>query len=124
MDTHTIRRGRFSFDLRYRHLRGDEGLSICVYGPVEGIQKELLRFDCFKQSPHFHTAVHDHNTIRPISEPDPVAWALEELGSKFKALVSQAGGDELSAEEDAGCGLLGIDLQATAKQVLKDASST
>lgn len=123
MGTQIIRHGRFSFDVNYRHLRGDEGLSFCVYGPVKGVEKELLRFDCFKEAPHFHTAVHDQNTVKPIVAPDPVAWTLQELETRFEELVSQAGGDELNAEENTGYSSLAFELQATANEALKEVAS-
>ncbi len=94
-----IANGRYTWELRYRHLRGDEGLSVRLLGPVENQTKELARFDCFKETPHYHTAVHDHNTIRPIEESDPVAWFLSHVGQDFTELVARSGGDAPTDQE-------------------------
>ena len=53
-----IAAGAVSFGLEYRTNVGamnDEGICIHVYGnDIEGDDKELLRFDCFRISPHYH----------------------------------------------------------------------
>ena len=99
MTEQQIANGRYTWELRYRHLRGDEGLSVRLLGPVENETQELARFDCFKESPHYHTAVYDHNTIRPIEETDPVAWFLNHVGQDLAGLVASSGGDAPTEQE-------------------------
>lgn len=97
-----VTNGRYTWEFRYRHLRGDEGLSVRLLGPVDNESKELARFDCFKESPHFHTAVHDHNTIKAIENSDPVVWFLDHVRKDFRTLVANCGGDEPTEQEARG----------------------
>lgn len=101
MKTHSEKVGRFSFDISYRRFSGDEGLSIKVMGPVESSAKELLRFDCFQNSPHYHVAVYGKNEITAINDADVVGWTLSQLKSSFANMVEAAGGENLNAEEQA-----------------------
>ena len=95
----SVKNGRFRFDINYRNMGDDHGLSIRILGPVDQEERELLRFDCFQKTPHFHTAVYDHNTIRKIDEEDVVGWTLDRIDKDFDSLVSSAGGDPLNETE-------------------------
>ena len=99
MAEHSVNNGRFKFDLNYRNFSGDEGLSIRVVGPVKDEQKELLRFDCFEKTPHFHVGVYDKNEITRITADNPVQFAMQRLTEDFVVLVSEAGGDQLTDQE-------------------------
>lgn len=98
----TVVNGRFRLDLNYRKFQGDEGLSIRVLGPVGTEERELLRYDCFEKTPHFHTAVYDHNTIAKIEEDDSVSWSVSQLDEQFARLVESAGGEEPNEAEIEG----------------------
>ncbi|MCY3884166.1 MAG: hypothetical protein OXG24_04535 [Gammaproteobacteria bacterium] len=93
MTQENVTNGRFRWEINYRTLRGDEGLSVRLLGPVKNKTKELARFDCFQNSPHYHTAVYDHNTIRSIENADPVSWFLDHVRDGFGDLVARTGGD-------------------------------
>lgn len=99
MTSNNVPNGRFRWELNYRTLRSDEGLSVRLLGPVGDESKELARFDCFQNSPHYHTAVYDHNTIRSIEDADPVNWFLDCVKDGFEELVANAGGDTPTSEE-------------------------
>ena len=86
MTSKNVSNGRFRWEFNYRTLRGDEGLSVRLLGPVDNESKELARFDCFQNSPHYHTAVYDHNTIRSIENNDPVSWFLDCVKEGFEEL--------------------------------------
>ena len=52
-----IQAGAVTFGLEYRTLRDGAEESVCihVYGnAIPGQDKELLRFDCFSEAPHYH----------------------------------------------------------------------
>ncbi len=50
-----IEAGPVSFAMNYRkELMPDQGLCLQVYSDVEGKDTEILRFDCFDQTPHYH----------------------------------------------------------------------
>lgn len=91
--------GRFRFDISYRRMRGDEGLSLKVLGPVANETKELLRFDCFLNSPHYHVEVYGKNAITKIDEENPAEWAFDTLQSDFEKLINSSGADALNATE-------------------------
>ena len=102
MTAHTQEHGRFRFDMSYRRMRGDEGLSLRVTGPVENETRELLRFDCFVNAPHYHVEVYGKNEITAIKDGDPADWSLNTLRSRFEDLINEAGADALTAEERNG----------------------
>ena len=99
MTTYTQEHGRFKFDISYRRQVGDEGLSISVHGPVANETRELLRFDCFKNRPHYHTEVYGKNEVSTITDDDTVQWSLNLLNERFERLVDAAGADALDGEE-------------------------
>lgn len=99
MTSKNVANGRFRWEFNYRTLRGDEGLSVRLLGPVNNESRELARFDCFQNSPHYHTAVYDHNTIRSIENADPVSWFLDCVKEGFEELVSNSGGDAPTSDE-------------------------
>lgn len=99
MTTYSQEVGRFSFDISYRRMRGDQGLSIRVSGPVADKKRELLRFDCFDNSPHYHVEVYGKNEITAIKDNDATEWSLKTLTEEFEGLVNAAGADALNLEE-------------------------
>lgn len=100
MSEQSFNNGRFQYNVSYRRFRGDEGLSITLRGPVKSESRDLMRYDCFLKTPHFHTAVYGHNTIKAIDgDEDAVAWSLSELDGSFVELVSSAGGDDPNDSE-------------------------
>lgn len=123
MSDHKLTNGRFSFDLNYRDFRGDEGLSIRVLGPVSEQAKELLRFDCFEKTPHYHVGVYDQNEITAISDENPVKYAFEQLASEFVELVEASGGDELTENEKSNHSTLIDSLRNEADQVIASAKN-
>ncbi|MCY4095133.1 MAG: hypothetical protein OXG05_08415 [Gammaproteobacteria bacterium] len=99
MTTYSQEVGRFKFDISYRRMRGDQGLSIRVNGPVSDQERELLRFDCFDNSPHYHVEVYGKNQITAIEDNDATEWSLKTLIDQFEALINDAGADALNAHE-------------------------
>ena len=99
MTTYSQEVGRFKFDISYRRMRGDQGLSIRVSGPVADETRELLRFDCFDNRPHYHVEVYGKNEITAIDDDDATEWSLRFLTERFEGLVDSAGADKLNPEE-------------------------
>jgi hypothetical protein len=85
---------RMTVDYR-RGVGGDEGLTfdITVAGTEEA-GKRILRFDCFKTTPHYHIGpsgkypVHD---MKNEGIEDPVRWSLEQLKTRLATMVTEAG---------------------------------
>ena len=84
--------GRFTFRVALRDVQGDGGLAIHVHGPTPSSNlEEVLRFDCFDQQPHYHTAwSYRSDPFIPITARDPFAWAIEKLGCDMPMLLAQA----------------------------------
>ena len=99
MTTYSQEVGRFKFDISYRRMRGDQGLSIRVSGPVDDETRELLRFDCFDNRPHYHVEVYGKNEITAIEDDDATEWSLKVLTERFEGLVDAAGADALNLQE-------------------------
>jgi len=87
--------GSIKFGVEYRHLSADEGVAIHVLGDVNGDEVELLTFDCFKNSPHYHYGPRAGNQrlyLDTTAYPDSLRWALNVLkGGKLGSMLSRAG---------------------------------
>jgi hypothetical protein len=83
----------------------DEGLTfdITTAGP-ENEGKRILRFDCFYKNPHYHVgASGGENAARKMKDEgveDPVRWTLDQLKTRFPAMVKQAGYEEIADRID------------------------
>jgi hypothetical protein len=84
----------------------DRGVSLHVVGEVDGVAREVLRFDCFVEDPHYHYVSWREKSnevlhLDPVAEGDPLAWALERLRTRLPAMLARAGAPELGAAIDA-----------------------
>src|SRR5919108_561673 len=82
----------------------DEGLTfdITTAGP-ENEGKRILRFDCFYKNPHYHIGASDDRSSHKMKDEgveDSVRWTLEQLKTRFPAMVKQAGYDEIAERID------------------------
>jgi hypothetical protein len=92
----------------------DEGLTfdITTAGPEEA-GKRILRFDCFYKNPHYHIGASDDRSSHKMKDQgveDSVRWTLEQLKTRFPAMVKQAGYEEIAGR---------IDQQAIAEQLTR-----
>jgi len=93
----------------------DEGLTfdITTAGP-ENEGKRILRFDCFYKNPHYHVGASGGeqaaHKMKDEGVEDPVRWTLDQLKTRFPAMVKQAGYEEIAAR---------IDQQAIADQLTR-----
>ena len=95
-----IPNGRFSWLARYRHIRGDQGISVRLMGPVDGRQEELARFDCLQDDPHYHLAFYDRNDILSISDKDDsFGYVRNNVIENLEKLVCLCGGDAPTEQE-------------------------
>lgn len=86
--------GPYRFSLEHRDVGADGGLTIHVFGPKEGKDEELLRFDCFRVTPHYHLGLSYRDAPHiEIDDSDPFTWSLELLASSFEKLLEDAGAD-------------------------------
>ena len=73
-----IHAGTLSFAIEYRFVGKEQGPSVHVFGPRNGIDEEILRFDCFDKVPHYHYGFsYIDQPMVPIDRTalgDPLEW--------------------------------------------------
>ncbi|MEZ4217933.1 MAG: hypothetical protein R3E88_15715 [Myxococcota bacterium] len=84
----------------------DCGVSLHVVATQDGEERELLRFDCFREDPHYHYVswrerANDMIHLDPVADGDPLAWALERLRTRLAPMLARAGAPEVAAALDA-----------------------
>ncbi len=103
MGSTRIEAGAVTFALEYRAQMADQGVCIQVVGGVAGAERELLRFDCFDQSPHYHYAPLDKNERHNVDKTtagNPVGWALRQLRARLPEMLEHAGYGEVANRLD------------------------
>ena len=92
----------------------DEGLTFDITtAGSEDEGKRILRFDCFYKNPHYHIGASDDRSSHKMKDEgveDSVRWTLEQLKTRFPAMVKQAGYEEIAER---------IDQQAIADQLTR-----
>ncbi len=83
----------------------DEGLTFDITtAEPENEAKRILRFDCFYKNPHYHVGASGGDSaahkMKEEGIEDPVQWTLEQLKSRFAAMIEQAGYDEIADRID------------------------
>ncbi|MFK7894892.1 MAG: hypothetical protein AB8G23_03595 [Myxococcota bacterium] len=98
----------------------DGGIALYVWSArasraVSDPGMELLRFDFFRNRPHYHSPADNQveTPIRPSEGQDAQAWGIEQLTQNAAALVAEAGFDGISES---------IDLEALSQAVPQLAS--
>ena len=91
----------------------DEGLTfdVTTAGSADA-GKRILRFDCFYKNPHYHVGASGGESaahkMKDEGIEDPVRWTLDQLRTRFPAMVKQSGYEEIAGT---------IDQQAVADQL-------
>jgi hypothetical protein len=93
----------------------DEGLTFDITtAGAEDAGKRILRFDCFYKNPHYHVGASGgekaSRKMRDEGIDDPVRWTLDQLKTRFPAMVKQAGYEEIAST---------IDQQSIAEQLAR-----
>ena len=89
-----IEAGNVAFKFESREVGRDGGPTIRVHASVGGNDVELLRFDCFRDRPHYHYHPSGENVqwrIDPTLVPDSLGWTLARLREDLDAMIVQAG---------------------------------
>ena len=84
----------------------DRGVSIHVSAWQDGEQRELLRFDCFLEDPHYHyISWRDRSNemlhMDPSAMGDPVEFALDCLERRLPGLLARAGAEDVEHDPEA-----------------------
>ena len=83
--------GPYRLAMVYRHVTGDQGPTIHVFGPAQGQDREILRFDCFDNVPHIHLGIsYLDEPVQRIDSPHPFEWALAQLGRRFPDYLARS----------------------------------
>jgi hypothetical protein len=105
-DPIVIEQAGMRMTVAHRHGLGgtDEGLTfdITTAGP-ENEGKRILRFDCFYKNPHYHVGASGEQASRKMKDQgieDPVRWSLEQLKTRFPAMIREAGYEEIAGKID------------------------
>jgi hypothetical protein len=111
--------GPICFALQYRDIDGgaphsqgagsdggshpDQGVCLQVVGVVDGAERELLRFECFDNQPHYHYDPADKNVsimLDPTVTGNPLRWTMTQLRRKLPAMLGHAGYEQLALQID------------------------
>lgn len=104
MQVTRVEAGAVTFSMHYRALMPDQGVCIQVLGEAGGTEKELLRFDCFEQEPHYHYAPLEKNERRFMDKTtagNPIGWTVRQLRTRLSAMLEHAGYGEVASKLDA-----------------------
>src|SRR5689334_2380674 len=87
--------GPFEFRMMSRSVNQDHGGTLEVFGRIDGAAKELLKFDCFEQGPHWHRCYPDRKDeitqLAPASAAEALRFAIETLSTRFGPLIAEQG---------------------------------
>ncbi len=92
--------------IEHRHGNGgkDEGLTFDITTTGKDAGERILRFDCFYNTPHYHVGpsggLDKARKMKDEGIDDPVHWTLDQLKTRFPALVRQAGYGDIAATID------------------------
>ena len=102
-DTVEIGTGPIKFHLHYSDQLSDQGVTMNVYGEVDGTDVEVLRFDCFDHAPHYHygpVKLDERLMLDKTTEGDPLDWTLAQLRTRMPDMTRRAGYDDLAGRID------------------------
>ena len=116
--------GGLRFNVRYSKTANDRGPSLRIYGDVDDKPVQLLRFDCFDQTPHFHYDPDGKNNQLRMDKTkvsDPISWSMDYMRGNITSLVRVAGYGALANQLDEGvlCAAL-----PTVEKALRDSIPT
>ena len=124
-DTVDIGSGLIKFHLHYSDQLNDQGVTMNVYGDVDGQDVEILRFDCFDHAPHYHYGpekLDERLMLDKTTEGDPLDWTLAQLRTRMPDMTRRAGYEDLAARIDDAT--LQADLDAVESAAREDGART
>ena len=80
----------------------DGGVTLYVRGRAGNEDHDLVRFDFFRKRPHFHVPAENQaeTKIDGARFGDGLEWGIDQITTRMKSLVEQAGFDQIAAEID------------------------
>jgi len=95
--------GRLRITVEYRRTPEDEGQAVRVFGMVGNGERQVLRFDCFVDDPHYHYDPDGKNELHHMQDEgieDPVEWTLHRLERNLAEMIRRAGFGSLADQVD------------------------
>ena len=93
--------GKLSFAVENRTFGKDGGPALRVFGDVDGEPVQVLRFDCFRQDPHYHYDPSGKNEMHHLDKNDDnVGWSMTQVRTKLDEMIRTAGYDDLADSVD------------------------
>ena len=95
--------GPLRITVEHRGTPDDAGPAVSVFGLVGNREKQLLRFDCFANDPHYHYDPDGKNELHHMNDEaivDPVEWTLHRLERNVPEMIRRAGFGALADQVD------------------------
>ncbi|HEY2303584.1 MAG TPA: hypothetical protein VGH66_16905 [Acidimicrobiales bacterium] len=80
--------GGLRFDV---YFTGTFGATMRVSGRVDGEWKEMLRFDDFVDTPHYHAPADDHQINYDRQNGDPLEWYIAQIRDDLDGWLTRSG---------------------------------
>ena len=100
-----FRLGNIELRVDHRTLGGDGGPAVRVMAQVDQSTVPVLRFDCFREEPHYHYDPAGKDVRHDLEKnevPDPIAWTLERLEHNLADMIRTAGYPDAALGVDQG----------------------
>ena len=95
--------GPLRITVEHRGTPDDAGPAVRVFGLVGREERQLLRFDCFANDPHYHYDPDGVNEVHHMNDEgivDPVEWTLHRLERNLAEMIRRAGFGSLADRVD------------------------
>lgn len=97
----TIELGGLEFVIENRIFGKDGGPALRVFGNVGGKSVQVLRFDCFRDDPHYHYDPTGKNEMHHLEKgADNVGWSIEQVKTRLDDMIRTAGYNDLADNID------------------------
>ena len=101
LNKQSIDLGGLRFGVYYTLAAAERGPTIRVYGDVDGEETELLRFDSFEVTPHYHAPASGPQTVLDVSkEGDALQWSLTQVREHLPEWLDKAGFGQVAERVD------------------------
>ncbi|HID22485.1 MAG TPA: hypothetical protein EYP14_08795 [Planctomycetaceae bacterium] len=95
--------GAIRITVQRRCTTDDEGVAVRVYGRIGQEERQVLRFDCFRNSPHYHYDPQGKDEVHQMADEDitdPIEWTVNRLERSLADMVRRAGFGQLADQID------------------------
>ncbi len=99
----TITAAGLEFHAEDRSTGRDGGPSLQVYCTDAGARVQILRFDMFREQPHYHYAPMGQDlryNLDPLTLDDGIGWTIALLSRKLPQVLAKAGYQQIATPEN------------------------